>query len=117
MTSEPPRTLYRLVQSDPPTRRDFLSHADLDMIPRRPLTARQAEQWRGISMFGTRETAARRARLSPQLGAHVAELSIPSDSPAHVEQTGRDADHYTVWAPPEDLASWLVSVTPVEGLH
>lgn len=60
------------------------------------MTAQQAEQWRGISVFQTREAAERRARLSPRLGAYVAELSIPAESPARVEQTGRDAEHYTV---------------------
>ena len=64
--------------------------------PRRPLTARQRDHWRGVSHYVTLVGAQTRARLSPHLGAYVALVHIPGDAPVRVEQAGRDPDHYNV---------------------
>lgn len=117
MTAEPPRRLYRLVQTDPPTLRDFRSYEALGVRPRRPLTARQRDQWRGVSHYATLTAARVRARLSPQLGAYVALVRVPVRATVRIEQGGRDLDHYNVWAEPADLLAWVVSVESVEPLH
>jgi hypothetical protein len=117
MAAEPPRIFYRLVGSDPPTHRDFMSYEALGIRPRRPLKARQRDQWRGVSHYATPAAARVRARLSPHLGAYVARVRIPAGAPVRIEQGGRDPDHYTVWAEPAELVGCVVSVEPVEPLH
>ena len=114
--AQPPRTFYRLVQTDPPTVRDFLSYEALGIQPRRPLTARQRDEWQGISHYATQDAARIRARTSPHLGSFIATVRIPSQS-ARVEQRGRDVDHYTIWAEPATLLSWVVSIIPVERVQ
>jgi hypothetical protein len=117
MAAGPPRVLYRLVQTDPPTLQDFMSYEALGIRPRRPPTTRQRDQWRGVSHYATLAAARTRARISPHLGAYVALIHIPDGVSVRVEQAGRDPDHYTVWAEPADLLGWVVSVEPVEPLH
>jgi hypothetical protein len=113
MTVAAPRLLYRLVQSDPPTIRDFMSYEALGAQPRRPLTMRQRDHWRGVSHYTTASAARARARISPHLGAYVALVRVPEGGVARVEQAGRDPDHYNVWADAADLLRWVVSAEPV----
>ena len=54
-----------------------------------------------------------KATVSPWLGDYVAQVHIPSGEAVRIEQTGRDPFHYTVWAEPEELLSWVVSIIPV----
>lgn len=117
MFSDVARVLYRLVQTDPPTIRDFLSYAALGVVPRRPLTPRQADQWDGVSHYASAATAQARARLSPRFGTYILELRLPRGAQARVEQIGRDPDHYTVWAEPSDLLGWVASVEPLEDVQ
>jgi len=51
-----------------------------------------------------------------QLETHLAEVTIPAEATVRIEQTGRDPDHYTVWADAADLLGWVVSVAPVQRL-
>ena len=117
MAAGAPRTLYRLLRSNPPTMSDFMSYEALGIPPRRPLTARQRDQWRGVSFYATPAAARLRAQLSPQLGNHIAEVRIPDDAPVRIEQAGRDPNHYNVWAEPNDLRGWVVSIEPIERLE
>jgi hypothetical protein len=117
MVADPPRVFYRLVQTNPPTLRDFMSYEAVGIRPRRPLTARQREQWRGVSHYGTAAAARARARISPHLGAYIALVQVPGEATVRVEQAGRDPDHYNVWADPLDLLGWVVSVEPVGRVH
>lgn len=41
---------------------------------------------------------------------YVAQLSIPAG--VRIQETGWEG-HYTVWATPEDLLSWVVSIDPL----
>ena len=109
--------LFRLVQTDPPTIRDFLSHEALGLAPTRPLTVRQQDQWRSVSHYATVEAARLRARLSTHLGTYVARIHVPGGVSVRVEQSGRDPLHFSVWAEPADLLGWVVSVEPVEPVH
>lgn len=117
MTAESPRDLYRLIQAGRPTLKDFMSHETLGVPPRRPLTRRQHDRWRGVSFQDSLESALTKSTESPWLGRYVAEVRIPVGAAVRIEQTGRDRSHYTVWAEPGDLLSWVVSVVPVEEVH
>jgi hypothetical protein len=114
MAADPPRAFYRLVRSNPPTLSDFMSYEALGVAPRRPLTSRQRDQWRGVSVYATQAAARLRARLSPQLGSYIAEVRIPDEAVVRIEQSGREPDHYNVWTDPAVLLGWVVSVEPVE---
>ena len=113
MSLPPGRSLFRIVRTNPPTLRDFASHAVLGQQPRRPLTPREQNLWRGISLYSTLMAAIQRAHDSPWLGSFVAELNIPDDVPLRIEQTGRQREHYTAWGPADVLLSQVVAVTPV----
>jgi hypothetical protein len=113
----PPVVLYRLIRSNRATREDFMSHEALGAPPRRRLTRREQDRWRGVSLQSTLESALVKANDSPWLGQYLAEVHIPRGVAVRIEQTGRDLYHYTVWADPDDLLSWVVSVIPVEEVH
>jgi hypothetical protein len=116
MTVEPPHVLDRLVPSLHPTMRDFMSYGALGIPPRRPLSSRQHDQWQGVSLYRSTHAAHRRAELAPEIGRYLAEVRIPADASVRIEQTGRDSDHYTVWADADDLLRWVVSVSPLHRL-
>lgn len=107
------RIFYRIVQTDPPTVRDFMSCEALGIAPRRPLSPSDRDRWRGVSHYARFAAAQSVVRARPGLGAFIASVHIPSDGSVRVHQTGRDFDHFTVWAEPEDLIGWVMSVTAV----
>ena len=102
------RTLYRLVSRNPPTRRDFLSHAALGKVPRDP-TPDLMERWRATSMFDDGSLARALARQRPHLGRYVAALVIEDGAPFQIRQTGRSG-HYDVWGEPDAMLARVVSV-------
>ena len=106
-----PRRLFRIVRTNPPILRDFASHAVLGRQPRRPLTTREQDLWRGVSCYDSLAAAIDRARGTPWLGSFVAEIVTSDDHELRIEQTGRQREHYTVWAPADRLLSLVVSVT------
>ena len=104
------RTFYRVVQTDPPTLRDFASHAALG----RPLIdPAYRRRWQGVSVFGTVHQARKKARQYPTLGRFIAELAIPDEAAVQSERTG-SANHHTLWASPKVLLACVVAVTPVD---
>ena len=94
-----------------------MSHEALGIPPRRPLSRREQDLWRGVSVHDSLEAACAKSSVSPWLGRYVAEIRIPPGVVVRLEQTGRDRSHYTVWADPDDLLSWVVSVGPIEPVH
>ena len=64
-------------------------------------------------MWNERRLAKKKARLSPALGQFVAEVTIPDNSDIRFERTF-GFGHYTVWGNPEDLASFVTVITPVD---
>ena len=114
---EPPRTFYRLVESDPPTLRDFTSQEALGVSPRRRLSDQERDRWRGVSHCDSRAAAHKRGSQSPWLGQYVAEVHVPLGLGVRLTQTGREPSHWTLWAAPADLLSWVVLVTAAEGVH
>lgn len=117
MVERPARLFYRIVSTDPPTCRDFMSYEALGVPPRRPLSPTDRDRWRGVSHYATRAAAEAAARSAPRLGTLLAAVQLPPDAAVRVEQTGRDPDHFTIWAEAVALLGWVVSVTRVERVH
>jgi hypothetical protein len=111
-----PRRFYRIVLSNPPTRYDFTSNHERGVQPRRPLTRRDEDRWRGLSVYWSFEAACRHSQDSPWLGAYVAEIVLPGDDSVRVEQTGRNQAHFTIWAEADDLLTWVTSVREAEDV-
>jgi hypothetical protein len=115
MSDRPARLLYRVVQSDPPTERDFMSYGELGVPPRRPLSPRDRDRWFGVSHYLTLQAAQAAARSMPHLGQYIATVHVPGD--VRFERWGRDPDHCTVWAEARILLGWVVSITRVQRVH
>ena len=111
------RVFYRIVQTDPPTLRDFMSYETLGVKPRRPLSRAERDRWRGVSHYATFTAAEAAARTLPHLGRFIATVHIPADGSVRLQQTGRDPDHFTVWAGADALLGWVMSVRPVQRVH
>lgn len=68
--------------------------------------------WDGLSAYATPAQARRKARGAPYLGQYIAEIRIPDDALARFEKTGGPG-HYTLWADPAHVLSWVVSIVSV----
>jgi hypothetical protein len=103
--------LYRVVHTDPPTVRDFLSQQVLG-IPLKHETAKALRLWDGLSVYRTFEQAQARVRQTPRLGRYIAKLVIPLDDDRIIVEldNGRNG-HCTIWGSPWLLRSFVVSVT------
>jgi hypothetical protein len=107
------RTVYRIVLTNPPTLRDFLSDEELGKPPRSadPVVRRV---WSGISTYQTQSQARRKARAYPWLGGFIACLEIPAHAPVRIERTfPRSAGHHTLWGVAADVLQYVVRVVPV----
>jgi hypothetical protein len=105
-------TLYRIVKSDPPTERDFLSFKALG----RPLlrgTPSQRRSWEGVSVTSTLEAARALAARAPSLGRFIAVLELDEDGPIRFAPIGRAPEHYDLWGEPEEILATVVRVVPV----
>jgi len=103
-----PRVVYRIVRSDPPTARDFLSPSALG---RHFADPRQVQLASGLSVFRTEEQARRQARRY-DLGRFLAELHLSDEW--QVERTLRTSGHHTVFADTEVLLRAVVRVIAVD---
>jgi hypothetical protein len=103
--------LYRVVQSDPPTRQDFLSRGALGLTPRHP-TAKARRLWTGLSTNRTLAQARQLVSASPWLGEYIVELQVPVDGSFHVELDNGRNGHCTLWGQPDDLMALVVCVYP-----
>jgi hypothetical protein len=112
-----PRRLFRIVRSDPPTLRDFMSHAALGKQPRRPLSRREQDLWRGVSVYQSASAAAEKARAIPSLGAFIAEVILPESLECRIEQTGRELEHHTVWESPDTLLTHVNAIVHVDSVE
>ncbi len=106
-------TSYRIVESNPPTLRDFLS--DRAKGKRSSLDPTKAHLHDGLLVYSTLKQARRKALdLYPLLGTFVAELRIPADSAIASARTLKGSrGHHTLVGPPEDLLACVVAVVPV----
>lgn len=88
-----PRTFYRLVASDPPTNRDFLSQAARRQPPPRQ-DAEFLEAWQGLSVLDTYQVARQNgSTFKWRHGEYIAILEIPDDAPV----TYKGPDHRGHW--------------------
>lgn len=105
------RTFWRIVRTNPPSVRDFLSNEAQGRIPRdnNPETLRL---WSGISVYATRLQAQRTAMTYPFLGGFLAELRISDTDPFRWEKT-RGRGHHTLWGEARLMLPRVVAVVPV----
>lgn len=104
---------HRIVNSNPPSVRDFTSHAALGIPPPDddPETLRL---WSGISAYRTMAQARRKARASPRLGAYIAVLEIPATGQVTYQRTTMSSGHDTLWGEATALLACVVDVVPLE---
>ena len=109
------RSLHRIVESNPPTRNDFVPKIGrlVTLSALDPETQRLAE---GISAYATEAQARRNARRYPSLGRFIATLSVPDNATVVVERT-RGPGHHTIWGDPATMLDLVVRVTPVSELY
>jgi hypothetical protein len=112
----PITTCFRIVWTDPPTRSDFESHAARGDTARFP-SAEAQRLATGVSVFRTLGQARRTAmKRPPWLGrGYIARLMIPYGVEARIERTTKSPGHYTLWADPASILSWVVDIVPVSG--
>ena len=106
------RTFWRIVRTNPPTRRDFMSHIELG-IPFRAGSEEVMRQVAGISVYATEVQARRKARQVPVLGVWLAELRIDDDRGFVIARTHGGPDHHTIWSDPDEIMSCDVRVIDV----
>ncbi len=105
------QVLYRLVEANPPTLRDFMSYRALG----RPLVNEaNRDIWEGISVQNTLAQARNRAKVL-RGKTHVAILEIPDDPPVRCERTGEHRGHFTLWGVPHVLLSYIRDVVRVDA--
>lgn len=110
----PITTCFRIVWTDPPTTSDFESHMARGDIARfQSVEARNLAS--GISVFRTFAQAQRTARKRPPWLGHgyIARLVIPYGAEARIDRTTKSAGHYTLWADPASIMSWVAGIVPV----
>jgi hypothetical protein len=105
-------TLFRVVQTDPPTVRDFLSQKVLG-IPLKTEMPKVLRLWDGLSVYRTVDQARARAWQTPRLGRYITELAVPADEEITVELDNGRNGHCTIWGSPWLLRSFVISVVPV----
>ncbi len=118
MEAAEPRTFYRIVESDPPTERDFLSYAALGkpLRKQRP-SATEIAAWQAVSTYVTEEVARGRAQanaaLGLPLGDFIARLDIPDDAPITIGRINPKTGHCDLTGEPAALLGAVVSVVRV----
>jgi len=70
------RVFYRVVRTNPPSLVDFMSNEALGRRPRRAMSERDRDRWRGVSHFDSPQLASFTARASPWLGPFVATVVL-----------------------------------------
>lgn len=108
-----PRTLFRIVNTNPPGLDDFKSYAELGQRPFRdnPDLNRLAT---GLSMFDTLDAARAKGMGKPwRSRGFVAELSLPDDDAITIEKTTRDPDQFAVWAEAATIQASVIRVFPI----
>jgi hypothetical protein len=105
-------TFHRVVKSNPPSERDFLSMRALGRRLRNP-TPENLYIYDGVSVTRTADGARSLVGDFPQMGRFIAVLEIEDDGPIRVEQTGTYPEHYTLWGSAEDLLARVTSVMSV----
>ena len=109
-------TFFRIVEANPPTLTDFLSHLARGRLPHYR-TARALRLWDGLSVYRSRDAALAHAGRSPRLGSFIAEMRVPDDGSIQYELDNGPHGHCTIWGDAATLCSYVVSVIPIHGVH
>ena len=111
------RPCHRVTQNNPPEREDVMSNA-AQGIPPPDDDPQRAMLNDGISVFNTEQQARKKVlslrELGINLGDYIARLDIPDGAPGvRIERTLRTPGHHTIWADPDQLLEYVVSIVPV----
>lgn len=106
-----PRTFYRTVTTNPPTRADFFSWKEQGK--RAPRDSEGRRMWEGISVFETAEQARQVAKRYPAQGSFIAEIVIPDESEIQYERSGPREGHHTRWGDGEEMRGCVRSIQRV----
>ena len=106
-----PERLYRIVQHNPPTTADFLSHAAKGGA--RPATA-APRNWSGVSLWSNRRLAERLAIHAQEIGTWIACLDLTQATEIQIEKTGSRA-HFNAWGAPGAFLPYIIETTAVEA--
>jgi hypothetical protein len=68
-------------------------------------------------VYSTEEAAIEKSDESPWLGRYIATIEIPADARVRFQQTGRNPSHFTIWARPEDLLTWVIFIRFLEDVQ
>jgi len=108
-----PRRLYRIVYTDPPTRRDFVPSPEPDWswLEAGP---EHLELSLGISCFATLTQARNKAKRYPWLGNFIVTRAIPRQTDLRIERTiEKSRGHLTIWGSPDEIASYVLEIYPI----
>jgi hypothetical protein len=105
------RTYFRIVSSNPPTESDFYSYERLGITTTRS-TAHILRRRQGVSVYSSLERATRQAKQYPNLGSFIAVMEIDDERTA-IEQTGREPEHFTIWAEPSELLQTITAIVDI----
>lgn len=112
--SQATRSFFRIVESDPPTLMDFVSHRVKKGEPTLGLPAELLRLWDGLSVYDSKDYALRRAKRLRRLGRFVAEVRIAEAGPVRYEKTTKDRHYYTLWGDAEEIRQRVTRVVAVE---
>jgi hypothetical protein len=111
---------YRLVKTETPELKDFVTNKVFGRPPARTATAQQLEDWaRCISVFQTEDQArsielAMRALPRPHpIGDYIARLLLPVDAEEITWRATTPPGHFALEAPPQILLDRVHSVLRV----
>ena len=92
-------TFYRVVATDPPTSRDFLSLRQQNPVRAERIVARSGNRCilAGLSVFTDINDAISVSQQHPKLGRHIARLSPSSESGKVLRNGRRHVSHHTWW--------------------
>ena len=105
-------TVFRIVESDPPTLRDFQSYKAQGKPRPSNLPWTTPDPYEGVSAYATFERARRVARRRPSFGTFIARLEIRDGAPVTWVGPGKQG-HYDLCADPHVLMACVADVSPV----
>lgn len=113
-TAAPVRRFYRVVATNSPTLRDFLSLKALGRHLRPSASALQRHIYDGLSVSSTIAGARYTTKRYPRTGAFIAVLDVPDDGRFVVGQTTPTLTHYTIWGDAAAVMACMTTIVPQE---
>lgn len=100
---------HRIVKTDPPTRDDFLSLAELGRKPQPDATDEERASFNAVSMNSTLDGARAKAKKFKKLGRYISAVDLPEGAHITWKQTGLDPTHYDIHGSTADELVSLVN--------